>query len=309
MVNKMVDKYLAAWTNVLKHKYLYILLLPGLLYFIIFKYIPMWGVSIAFKDFNMFRGYMESPWVGLDNFTNLFQGMDFGQKFLNTLVISLLKLLFGFPAPIILALFINELRNLKFKKITQTIIYLPHFVSWVVLAGIITLFVNPGDGIINHLIVFFGGKPVDFLNSTTWFVPVLVLSDVYKGIGWGTVVYLAAMSGVDPHLYEAAKMDGATKMQQMWKITIPSIQGVIVIMGILSLGGILNAGFEQILLLYNPIVYPVADVIDTYVYRKGIIDANYSLAQAADLFKSVIALVLIILANKLAKKFGDDGIW
>ncbi|UJF36409.1 ABC transporter permease [Paenibacillus hexagrammi] len=292
-----------------KNKYLYMLLLPGILYFVIFKYVPMWGVTIAFQDFNMFKGYWNSPWVGLDHFTALFKGVDFGQKFWNTLMISLLKLVFGFPVPIVLALLLNELRLVTFKKVTQTILYLPHFVSWVVLSGIMVVFLNPGDGLINGIIQWFGGTSIDFLNSTEWFRTVLVVSDIYKGAGWGTVVYLAAISNVDPQLYEAATMDGASTWQKMWRITLPSIKSVIIVLGILSLGGIMSAGFEQILLLYNPIVYPVGDVIDTYVYRRGIISADYSLAMAADVFKSLIALILISGTNWLAKRFGEEAVW
>lgn len=295
--------------NLVRDKYLYLLLAPGIIYFVVFCYIPMWGITIAFKDFNMFKGYFASPWVGFDNFVKLFQGVDFAEKFSNTLIISSLKLLFGFPAPIILALLLNELTSLKFKKTVQTILYLPHFISWVVLAGIIVSFVNPSDGVINYLIEALGGESIDFLNSLTWFRPLLVITDVYKGVGWGTVVYLAAISGVDQGLYEAAIIDGANKFKQMWHITLPSIKNVIVVLAILSLGGILNAGFDQIFLLYNPTVYDVADTIDTYVYRRGMISADYSLATAAGLFKSVIAMILIIGTNKIAKLFGEDAVW
>ncbi|MBW8351464.1 ABC transporter permease subunit [Bacillus sp. IITD106] len=295
--------------DIVRDKYLYLLLLPGLIYLIIFKYLPMYGVVIAFKDFNMFSGIMNSPWVGLEQFERLFRTPDFQQIFMNTLIISVLKLLFGFPAPIILALLLNELRHMVFKRFTQSILYLPHFVSWVIFAGIIITFLNPVDGLFNYIIKLFGGEPIHFLTSKDHFRSILIISDVYKEMGWGTIIYLAAMTGVSPDLYEAARMDGANKFKQMWHVTLPSIRPVILIMLILSLGNILEAGFFQIYLLYSPLVYDVADIIDTYVYRRGIQEANYSLATAAGLFKSLIALVLIVTANKIVKKTGQDGLW
>jgi putative aldouronate transport system permease protein len=295
--------------DVVRDRFLYLLVLPGLLYFLIFCYGPMWGLLISFKEFNMYKGFNASPWVGLGQFVTLFRSTDFGQKFMNTLIISSLKILFGFPAPIILAILINEIRTRWFKKLTQTVLYLPYFVSWVVLAGILTVFLNPSDGVINIAIKAFGGTPVDFLHEPAWFRQVIVASDVYKNVGWGTVVYLASMSGIDPDLYEASWMDGANKWKQIVHITLPSIKGVIVILFILNLGNILNAGFEQIFLIYSPNVYPVADIIDTYVYRKGIMNASYSLGTAAGLFKSVIALTMILLTNAAAKKLGEEGVW
>jgi putative aldouronate transport system permease protein len=295
--------------DVVRDRFLYLLALPGLLYFLIFCYGPMWGLLISFKEFNMYKGFNASPWVGLGQFVTLFRSTDFGAKFLNTLIISSLKILFGFPAPIILAILINEIRVRWFKKLTQTVLYLPYFVSWVVLSGILTVFLNPSDGVINFAIKAFGGAPVDFLHEPAWFRQVIVASDVYKNVGWGTVVYLASMSGIDPDLYEASWMDGANKWKQIVHITLPSIKGVIVILFILNLGNILNAGFEQIFLLYSPNVYPVADIIDTYVYRKGIMNASYSLGTAAGLFKSLIALVMILLTNAAAKRIGEEGVW
>ncbi|MBS4219124.1 sugar ABC transporter permease [Bacillus sp. FJAT-49711] len=292
-----------------RDKYLYLLLLPGLIYLIIFKYFPMYGVIIAFKDFNMFAGIIDSPWAGFEQFERLFRTPDFQKIFMNTLIISLLKLVFGFPAPIILALLLNELRHMFFKRFTQSVLYLPHFVSWVIFAGIIMTFLNPVDGLVNHIIQYFGGKPMHFLTSKEHFRSILVITDIYKEMGWGTIIYLAAMTGVNSDLYEASRIDGANKFKQMWHVTLPSIRPVILIMLILSLGNILEAGFFQIYLLYSPLVYDVADIIDTYVYRRGIQEANYSLATAAGLFKSIIALVLIVTANKIVKKFGEDGLW
>ncbi|MCJ8008009.1 ABC transporter permease [Lederbergia wuyishanensis] len=304
-----VNKRQKLFKDFARDKYLYLLLLPGLIYLIIFKYFPMYGVIIAFKEFNMFSGIMDSPWVGLEQFERLFRTPDFQKIFINTLVISVLKLVFGFPAPIILALLLNELRHMFFKRFTQSILYLPHFVSWVIFAGIIITFLNPVDGLINHIIQYFGGKPIHFLTSKAHFRSILVITDIYKEMGWGTIIYLAAMTGVNPDLYEASRIDGANKFKQMWHVTLPSIRPVILIMLILNLGNILEAGFFQIYLLYSPLVYDVADIIDTYVYRRGIQEANYSLATAAGLFKSLIALALIVTANKIVKKFGEDGLW
>jgi putative aldouronate transport system permease protein len=295
--------------DLIRDKYLYLLLLPGIVLLLIFKYYPMYGLVIAFKEYNIFTGISASPWVGFQQFDRLFRTPDFGKIFANTFIISALKLLFGFPAAIIFSLLLNELKNILFKKFTQTIIYLPHFISWVIFAGIITIFLNPVDGIINYLIGLFGAKPISFLSEPSYFRWILVFSDVYKEIGWGTIIYLAAISGVDPSLYESARMDGANRLKQMWHVTLPSIRPVIIILFILSLGNILEAGFLQIFLLYNPLVYDVADVIDTYVYRKGILESNYSLGAAAGIFKSVIALVLIVLANKIVKKTSHEGLW
>ncbi|WP_274650869.1 ABC transporter permease [Paenibacillus humicola] len=292
-----------------RDKALYLLLLPGLLLILVFKYIPMYGLVIAFKEYNIFSGVGASPWVGLLQFERLFRTPDFTKIFANTFIISFLKLAFGFPAAIVLSLLLNELRNMAFKRFTQTIVYLPHFISWVIFAGIITIFLNPVDGVVNFVLKAFGGQPINFLTEPSYFRPMLVVTDIYKEIGWGTIIYLAAMSGVDPHLYEAAIMDGANRFKQMWHITLPSIRPVIIILFILSLGNILEAGFMQIFLLYNPLVYDVADVIDTYVYRKGILESNYSLGAAAGIFKSVIALALIVLTNKIVKKTGNDGLW
>lgn len=308
-MNVGVSRWQRLINDVTRDKYLYLLLLPGLIYLIIFKYFPMYGVIIAFKEFNMFAGIMDSPWVGFLQFERLFRTPDFQQIFMNTFIISFLKLLFGFPAPIILALLLNELRHMFFKRFTQSILYLPHFVSWVIFAGIIIIFLNPVDGLVNYIIQYFGGDPIHFLTSKSHFRSILVITDIYKEMGWGTIIYLAAMTGVNPDLYEASRIDGANKFKQMWHVTLPSIRPVILIMLILSLGNILEAGFFQIYLLYSPLVYDVADIIDTYVYRRGIQEANYSLATAAGLFKSIIALALIVTANKIVKKFGEDGLW
>lgn len=295
--------------DLVRDKYLYLLLLPGMLFIIVFKYIPMYGLVIAFQEYNILQGVGGSDWVGLYQFEKLFTMLDFTNVFKNTLIISTLKLIWGFPAPIVLALLLNEVKQLVFQRFVQTVVYLPHFISWVIFSGIIIIFLNPVDGLVNQVMGWFGGEPVDFLIEKSYFRSILVATDIYKEVGWGTIIYLAAISGINPQLYEAAIVDGAGRFRQMWNITLPSIRHVIVILFILSLGNILDAGFLQTLLLYNPLVMDVADIIDTYVYRKGIVDASYSLGAAAGVFKSVIALILVAASNQLAKRFGEEGLW
>jgi len=303
----------SAFKNFMKYltrdKYLYLLLLPGIVALFIFNYIPMYGVVIAFKEYNIFAGISKSPWVGFLQFERLFRNPDFSQVIVNTLLISTYKLIWGFPAPIILALLLNELRNKHFKKTAQTILYLPHFISWVIFAGLIVTFLNPTTGVVNDIIVRLGGRKVDFLASKSMFRSILVITDIYKGVGWGTIVYLSAISGVDPTLYEAATVDGASRFRQVWHITLPAIRSVVVVLLILNLSNILNAGFDQVFLLYNPLVYEVGDIIDTYVYRKGLVDSNYSLASAAGLFKNGIAMILIVTTNSIVKRLGEEGLW
>jgi len=297
------------WKDIVRDKYLYLLLFPGIAMICLFRYAPMYGVVIAFQDYNIFKGMGGSEWVGFDQFTRLFHSPDFYEILRNTLLISIYKLIASFTVPVILSLLINELRNMTFKRFTQTIIYMPHFVSWVIFSGIIIAFLNPVDGLFNFILKGVGFSPIDFLNSPTYFRSILVISDLYKEVGWGTIIYLAAISGVNPDLYEAARIDGANKFRQMWHVTLPAIRPVIIILVILSLANILEAGFNQVYLLYSPLVYDVGDIIDTYVYRVGILQANYSYATAAGVFKSIVAMVLIISANWITKKFGQDGLW
>ncbi|MDB4866540.1 MAG: binding-protein-dependent transport system inner rane component [Cohnella sp.] len=295
--------------DLIRDKFLYLLLLPGLLLIVVFRYIPMYGVIIAFQDFNIYKGILGSEWVGFAQFTRLFHSPDFYEILRNTVLISLYKLIASFSVPIILSLLLNELRQVMFKRFAQSIIYLPHFVSWVIFSGVIIAFLNPVDGMVNTVIKGSGGSAINFLGDVRYFRSVLVLSDIYKEVGWGTIIYLAAIAGVNADLYEAARMDGANKLRQMWHVTLPSIRPVILILIILSLANILEAGFQQIFLLYNALVYDVADIIDTYVYRVGIQDANYSYATAAGLFKSVVAMILILTVNKIVKKTGQEGLW
>ena len=294
--------------DVVRDKWLYLLLLPGIVFLIIFRYIPIFGNVIAFMDYNPYDA-AQTTWVGLKHFQDLLTRPQFLQVFGNTLYISILKMVCGFPIPIILALMMNEMKNLKFKKVAQTLLYLPNFISWVVLAGLIMNMLDPDTGLVTSIINSISGEQVQVLTDTRYFVPMLVITDIYKGAGWGTIIYFAALSGIDPQLYEAAEIDGARKWKQLLHITLPSITPTIVVMLILSCNNIVNAGFDQIFMLYSALVYSVADIIDTYVYRIGIKNADYSFSTAAGLFKSVIALVMILIVNTVAKKTGNEGIW
>ena len=291
-----------------RYRWLYFLLIPGIIFFFIFKYIPMYGLKIAFMDYNQYNP-AASEWVGLEQFVKLFSKRSFLPVLRNTIVISLLKLLIGFPIPIILALMMNEMRNLKFKKVSQTLLYLPHFISWVILGGIIMTLLDPDNGLITDLIMKFTGEKVMVLTDPKWFVPMLIITDIYKGMGWGTILYFAAISGIDPQLYEAASIDGAGRWRQALSITLPSIIPTIVVCFILNCGNILNAGFDQIFMLYSSHVYDVADIIDTYVYRIGIVNADYSFSTAAGMFKSVVAFIMIVVVNAIAKKTGNEGLY
>lgn len=300
------------WSAIKIHRFYYYLIIPGMLYFLIFDYIPMFGVIIAFKDISPFEGVeaiLTGQWVGFKHFIRFWNSYYFWNVMRNTLLISSYKLFFGFPASIILALMLNELRHAVFKRIVQTISYLPHFISTVVAAGLVMMILSTDKGLVNAIVVAFGGEPVHFLGDPDYFRTILVASHVWQTIGWGSILYLAAMSGIDPGLYEAARMDGASRFRQMWHITLPGITHVIVIMLIFSIGGLLNAGFEKVLLLYSPAVYEVADIIDTYVYREGLISLDYSFATAVGLFKNLLAMILILGANYIAKKMNQTGIW
>ncbi|MDW2876499.1 MULTISPECIES: ABC transporter permease [Bacillaceae] len=293
----------------LKYWDLYLLMVPGILFFIIYKYVPMWGIVIAFQDYSIFTGVLESKWVGFKHFERMFEAEEFYRIFKNTLLISLYKLFWGFPAPIIVALMLNELRNMMYKRTIQTVIYMPHFLSWVIVGGIMMNLLGPSTGIVNSFVEFLGFEPIYFLADDSWFRSVLVASDLWKSVGWGTILYLAALAGIDPQLYEAATVDGANKWQQTWHITLPSLLPTIVILLILQMGNILEVGFEQVFILLNPLVYNVGDVFETYVYRVGVTQGQFSYTTAVGLFKSVIALILVVAANKFAKKLGQNGLW
>ena len=271
----------------------------------------MYGLTIAFKDFVLLKGISGSPWVGLENFRKLLTAPSFSEVFVNTIKISFLRLIFGFPAPILLALLLNEVGNARFKKVVQTISYLPHFLSWVVLAGIVIQILSPSSGIVNQIIVMFGGNPIYFVADPRYFVPMLIVTGIWKEVGWGTVVYLASITSISPELYEAATIDGAGRFQKMLHITLPALRPVVSIMFILNSGNLINAGFDQIYNLYNPAVYKVADIIDTYVYRRGLLDMKYSFSSAAGLFKNIISFALVLTTNGLVKVISgkENGIW
>ncbi len=291
-----------------KWRVMYLFVLPAIIYFLIFHYVPYYGLQIAFKDYKIFAGMDASPWVGLQYFEEFFNSPDFVRLLKNTIVISLLRILFGFPAPILFALLLNEVRHMWYKRSVQTITYFPNFLSWVVYAGIVMVFLAP-TGIINQILRSFGLQPIQILTSTTYFVPMLILTDILKGFGFGAIIYLAALANIDPQLYEAAVMDGANKLRQVWHVTLPGIRSTIVVMLILALGGVMNAGFDQIFQFYNSAVQEVADIIDTFVYRIGLQSAQYSLGTAVGLFKGVIGFILIVTANSIVRRTGEYSIW
>ncbi|MCU6709816.1 ABC transporter permease subunit [Paenibacillus sp. J5C_2022] len=292
-----------------RERYLFLLLLPGLLYFLVYRYLPMAGNIIAFQDFSAFRGFWHSEWVGFKHFAKIFEDQEVVRVIWNTLYLSFLQILFAFPVSIVLAVMLNEVRNKVFKNIVQSIVYLPHFLSWVVVIGIVTTFLK-SDGIVNQLLgALFGMEAIPFLQDSSWFMPLIVLEVIWKESGWGTIIFLAALAGVNPSLYEAAVVDGANRWKQIWHITLPAIRSTIVILLILRLGSVLDVGFEQIFLMLNPLNMDVGNVLDTYVYFKGIEQSDFSFATAVGLFKSLVGLVLIVGANRLAKRFGEEGVF
>jgi putative aldouronate transport system permease protein len=293
------------WFN----RYLYLMLAPALLYYLVFHYIPMYGAVIAFKDFSITKGILGSDWAGFKHFEYLFTQDKFWQVIRNTIIISLYRLTFGFPAPIIAALLLNEVRAKLFKQTVQTVIYLPHFISWVILGGILINLLSTDNGMVNNLLKAAGIEPIGFLSDESYFRSTLVFSMIWKEFGWNTIIYMAALAGINPQLYEAAVIDGANRWQRLIHLTIPMIRSTVVLVLILRLGGIMEAGFEQIFVLYHPGVYSVSDIIDTYVYRIGLTEGRFSIAAAVGLFKSIINFALLVLANKLARMLGEQGVY
>lgn len=288
---------------------LYLLIIPIIAYFIIFKYIPMYGLQIAFKDFIAVDGIFNSPWVGLEHFERFFQSFYFERLLSNTLLIGLYELAVGFPIPIILALMINEVKNKYFKSFIQTITYAPHFLSLVVVVGILYLFLSPQTGIINQLIVILGGEPIYFMAEPAWFKTIFVFSGVWQNMGWSSIIYLAALSAIDPQLQEAAKIDGASRLQRIWHINLPSIKPTIIIMLILQCGSILGVGFEKVFLMQNSLNMSASDVISTHIYRTGILGADYSYSTAIGLFESFVNLIILLLVNYTARKVNKVSLW
>jgi putative aldouronate transport system permease protein len=293
-----------------KFRAFYLMLLPGVAFYIVYRYLPIYGVIIAFKDYSIVQGIVSSPWADpwYKHFQQFYESPYFFQLLRNTFLLSIYKLLFGMLPSIVLALLLNECRIAWFKRIVQTLSYLPHFLSWVIIFGISLAFLSEDTGLVNRGLQQIGAGSVSFLGSTEWFRSVLVLSDTWKDLGWGAIIYLAAMTGIDPMLYDAAKVDGASRLRTICHITLPGIRNVIVLLLILRLGHLLDAGFEQIYIMYNIQVLEVADILDTWVFRTGLEQLNFSLASAVGLFKSVIGLILVLGSNHLAKKWGE-GIW
>jgi len=295
-------------TYLKRDKWLYILLVPGCLYFLVFKYVPMWGVVIAFQDYSPFLGVFGSAWVGFQNFTDFFINPDFIRLLVNTLILSAMNLVFFFPMPIILALMLNELTNQLFKRTVQTVIYVPHFISMVIVVSITYVLLNTTGGPVNGILQSTLGHKVDFLGSTAWFRPLIIIQVIWKETGWGTIIFLAAIAGVDQELYEAAIVDGAKRFRQLLHITLPAILPTIVVMLIMRMGYVLDNGFEQVFLMRNSLNGRVADVFDVYVYNMGITQGAFSYSTAVGLFKAVVGLILVKCSDLLAKRVGQSGI-
>ncbi|OLS35544.1 sugar ABC transporter permease [Bacillus sp. MRMR6] len=292
-----------------KNKLIYLMILPGILYFIIYKYIPMYGLVIAFQDYKPYKGIMGSEWVGLEHFRRLFSEPDFWMIFSNTIILFALNIVLFFPIPIILALMLNEIRFMAFKRTVQTLIYIPHFMSWVIIVSIGYVMLTLDGGMINGLLVALGFEKVNFLLNPDWFRPTYITQVIWREAGWGTIIYLAAMASIDPQLYEAARMDGANRFKQMWHITLPSIKSVIIILLILKIGDVLELGFEHVYLLLNSANREVAEIFDTYVYIAGLKQGQYSYSTAVGFFKGIVGLILVMFANWLAKRNGQEGIY
>lgn len=297
------------WKRVKKHWEFYLLIIPPMLYIILFKYLPIAGAQIAFRDFNVVGGLWGSEWVGLDHFISFFQSPNFWNILSNTLEISVVTLIFTFPAPIILALFLNEIRVGVFKKMSQTVTFAPHFISVVVMAGMIILFLDPSTGIVAKVFALFGLEPVDFLASASDFKYIYAFSEVWQHTGYASILYLAALAGINPEIYEAAKVDGASKLQKMIHVDLPGIAPAITVLLILSIGELTSIGFEKILLLQNPVNMPGSQVIPTYVYQVGLVNANYSFSTAIGLFNSVINFILLISVNWISRRISDNSLW
>lgn len=297
---------LRAWT---RNWELYLLFLPVLAYFIVFHYIPMYGVQIAFKDFIANKGIMGSPWVGFEHFERFFDSFYFWRIIKNTLGIGIYELIVGFPIPIILALMIHELRTGKFRKFVQTVTYMPHFLSTIVMVGMIMMFLSPASGLINVVILFFGGEPISFMTEPGWFKSIYVWSGVWQTMGWSSIIYIAALAGIDPQLHEAARVDGASRLRRIWHINLPGIAPTIIVLLILNMGSILGVGFEKVFLMQNDLNMESSDVISTNVYRSGILGAQYSFSAAVGLFNSVVNFIILLTVNRIARKVSSSSLW
>ncbi|MGE7826727.1 ABC transporter permease [Paenibacillus sp. NPDC093718] len=306
---KQADHRTSFAARIRRDKWLYLLLLPGLLYFLVFKYVPMWGVMLAFQNYQPFTGFLKSEWVGFEHFRLFFNNPEFLMLLRNTLLLSFYNLIFFFPAPIILALLLNEVRLSFFKRTIQTMIYVPHFISMVIVASLTYVFLTTEGGTVNELLFQYTGNKIQFLSDPSWFRPVIILQTIWKECGWGTIIFLAALAAVDVEQYEAATIDGANRWRQIWHITLPAIRSTIVILLILRMGSVLDNGFEQIYLMLNPLNRSVGEVFDTYVYAMGITQGAFSYSTAVGLFKSIVGVTLVLGTNWLAKKFGQSGLY
>lgn len=294
--------------NLRKYKYIYIMAIPVVAYYLAFMYWPMYGAQIAFKRFAPGLGIEGSPWIGFSNFTKFFGSFYFGRIFRNTLLISLYSLVFSFPAPILLALLLNELRSNRYKRVVQTVSYLPHFISIMVVCGMIVDFTR-SDGVINDILAMFGVARQTMLLNPSLFRSIYIVSEIWQGVGWGSIIYLSSLAGIDAQLYEAAVIDGAGRLKKMLHVTLPGIAPTIVIMLILRIGQLMNVGYEKIILLYNGNTYEVADVISSFVYRKGLVEADYSYSTAVGLFNSIVNLALLLMANTLSRRVSETSLW
>lgn len=296
-------------TALKRHWQLYLLITPVLIYFFIFHYLPMYGVQIAFKDFIGTKGIWGSPWVGWKHFDRFFDSFFFERLLFNTIGISLYELAVGFPIPILLALLINEVRSNLFKRFVQTVTYAPHFLSTVVLVGMIFIFLSPTSGFVNKLIVLFGGQPIYFMTEPQWFKSIYVFSGVWQQMGWSSIIYLAALTGIDPHLHEAARVDGASRIRRIWHINLPGIRPTIMILLILNVGSIMSVGFEKVFLMQNSLNLEASDVFSTYVYRSGILGSQYSFSAAVGLFSSIVNFILLLTVNRIVRRLNQASLW
>ena len=295
--------------RLVKSRTLLLMLLPCLAFFAIFHYLPMFGVVISFKDYNLFRGVFDSDWVGLKHYRTFFQSRDMWILVRNTFLLGFYSLVFGFPAPILLALSLNEVRRTRFKRLVQTVSYLPHFLSNVIVASMVIMFLSPSTGLVNKMIEALGMEAVNFMVKPGLFRPIYVISGIWQQMGFAAIIYLAALSSIPPELYEAAEIDGAGRLQRLWHVTLPGISETIVMLFILNTGTLMAIGFEKVFLLYNPAIYETADILSTYVYRIGLLGGNFSYAAAIDMFTSVVAMTFLLMANAMSRKFAGSSLW
>lgn len=310
------SKWKDTWRNIKKHKLILLMLAPGIIYFIVFRYLPMYGILISFKDFQMnanvgfVKNVFTSSWVGLEHFIKFIESPDFYRLFRNTILLSVYNTVLGFPAPIIFALLLNEVRKIMYKRFVQTVSYLPYFISMVAVIGMMKLLLSPESGGLNYLLQdLFGMEPHYYFGDANWFRTLYIGSGIWQNLGWGAIIYLAALSSISPELYESAMIDGATRVQQMWHITLPALKGTIVIMLLLNLSSLVDVGVEKVLLMYSPATYETADVLSTYVYRRGLVDMNFSFGAAVELFNGFINLAILVFANFLSRRLTNESLW